>query len=226
MNLDQSALAPAPQWLIDRCGRAPERAEVDRAMPENVDTDRARDRAVHYLEKEAPEAVEGAAGDQTTYVVACRVKDLGVPESEAVDLMLDHWNDRCQPPWAPEELATKVRNAYQYGVEPPGAAAPEAQFEAVQPQAAGEASGTGETGAEGAHPFDRLNRSYAFVLTGTGHHILWETTDERGRFALRHLSETSFHKAHAAQTMTIETQKGSKAVPVTKLWMEHERRRS
>lgn len=228
LNTEHGALAPAPQWLIDRCGHAPERAAVDRAMPENVDIDAAVKRALHYLQNEAPLAVEGAAGDQTTYVVACRVKDLGVPERQAVDLMLDHWNDRCQPPWSPEELAVKVANAYRYGVEPPGAAAPEAQFEAVGPKAtgeAGEASGTSETG-DAAHPFDKLNRSYAFVLTGTGHHILWETTDQEGRFALRHLSETSFHKAHAAQTITIETQKGPRVQPVTKLWMEHERRRS
>lgn len=42
MNIEKITIAPAPQWLIDRCGRAPERAEVDRAVPENVDTDRAR----------------------------------------------------------------------------------------------------------------------------------------------------------------------------------------
>lgn len=197
----------------------------NREPPVAVDTDAAAQRAIHYLTKEAPEAVEGAAGDETTLFVANKVLDYGVPESDAVDLMLDHWNERCQPPWAPDDLAVKVGNAARYRHSRIGSAAPEAQFEAVQPQA-GAAGAEGETDDANAHPFDRLNRNYAFVLTGTGHHILWETTDERGRFALRHLSETSFHKAHAAQTMTIETQKGSKAVPVTKLWMEHERRRS
>ena len=47
-------------------------------------------------------------------------------------LMLDHYNPRCVPPWGADELATKVRNSYRYGVEPVGAAAPEAAFTAVE----------------------------------------------------------------------------------------------
>ena len=34
--------------------------------------------------------------------------------------MLDHWNERCSPPWGLEELKEKVEHAYAYGLNPPG----------------------------------------------------------------------------------------------------------
>lgn len=100
-----------------------------------IDPERAKARAIDYLTGQAPEAIEGAGGDHTTFVVAAKLKDLGVDAATAVELMLEHWFDGCG--WSPDELATKVRNAYTYGANPPGADAPEAQFSAV-PEAAKE----------------------------------------------------------------------------------------
>jgi len=93
----------------------------------------ATDRAAAYLVDEAPVAVEGSSGDETTYKVAARLKDMGVNEFDAWDLMAEHWNDRCSPPWSPEGLERKVRNAYQYGARPPGVDAPEVIFDGVTP---------------------------------------------------------------------------------------------
>jgi hypothetical protein len=49
----------------------------------------------------------------------------------AVDLMGEHWNDRCSPPWDVGELKTKVDNAYAYGARAPGAYSPEVDFAGV-----------------------------------------------------------------------------------------------
>jgi hypothetical protein len=38
----------------------------------------------------------------------------------ALNLMLQHWNDRCSPPWSPDELQVKVDNAYRYAENEPG----------------------------------------------------------------------------------------------------------
>jgi P4 family phage/plasmid primase-like protien len=99
-----------------------------------VDQDRARMRAIDYLEHEAPLAVEGQGGDSTTYKVACRVKDEGVDKLTCHALMLVHWNTRCTPPWSDEELQGKVEHAYKYGTEPIGSAAPEVVFADVPPE--------------------------------------------------------------------------------------------
>jgi len=86
------------------------------------------DRAVSYLTGPAPLAVEGDGGDQTTYRVACALKDFGLSEFMVWDLLAEHWNDRCSPPWDAEELERKVRNAFAYGLEAPGSKSPEVVF--------------------------------------------------------------------------------------------------
>ena len=127
-------IALAPAWLLERCGRSVrERSEPQSAPPAGVDREHSYDLALQYLRSHAPLAVEGAGGDETTYKVACRVRDFGVPIADAVELMAEHWNDNCTPPWAHDELAEKVANAYRYGENPPGAALPQADFTPVKP---------------------------------------------------------------------------------------------
>jgi hypothetical protein len=122
-------LLPAPDWLIGRCGVPRERSDGDASLPAHVDPERAMGAALEYL-KTAPLAIEGAGGDETTYRVACGVKDRGISEADALAVLVE-WNDRCLPPWSHEELAQKVANAYRYGTEAPGAALPQADFKPV-----------------------------------------------------------------------------------------------
>jgi RecA-family ATPase len=123
-------VAEAPQWMIDRAGKPTERPEKTLAPVIPLDQEYAIDFATKYLQEVDP-AVEGGGGDAQTYRVACHVKDLGVSRDKALELMLDHWNDRCSPPWDPEDLETKVKNAYSYGKEAPGSANPEAIFSKI-----------------------------------------------------------------------------------------------
>jgi len=122
--------AQAPAWLIERLGEARESEPRAAEVLEGIDPNRAEDRARVFLET-APPAIEGQGGDQTTYKTAARLKDLGVGKDVALDLMLD-WNETCEPPWELMELRQKIENAYSYGKEPQGAAAPEAVFGAVE----------------------------------------------------------------------------------------------
>lgn len=217
---DSSDLSPAPGWLIDACGRAPdEKPETSGTPPAEVDQDRAFKRVTHYLLHEAPLAVKGQGGDSVTYKVAARCKDFGVDAKTAHLLMLEHWNPRTTPGWSPERLWDKVSHAYKYGSSAPGASAPEMQFKPV-PRPPENPPMTPE--AEIGHPFERINKNYAFVLAGGGHHILWETTDQHGQFRLEHLAEESFHKDHASFLMAA----GDGVKPVTKLWMNSRDRRS
>lgn len=92
-------------------------------------------RAARYLLQEAGEAIEGSGGDAATYAVAARLKDFGVSQQTAFDLLLDCWNaDKAIPPWPAAKLLDKVRNAYRHGTVAPGRNSPalaETEFEAV-----------------------------------------------------------------------------------------------
>lgn len=236
--------ARAPAWYTRYGSRSDHRgpgASLAPSVP--VDQERAVLRAVDYLRHHAPLAIEGNNGDATTYTVACRVKDFGVDKATAAELLLQHWNDRCSPPWQADELTTKVENAYSYGNKPVGADAPEVQFDAVVHESGAYTNGgqsenadniAGRIRLDGAgssgdapgehpsHPFDKLNAEFAFVIAGGGSHILWETTDAKGAATLEHLSEPAFHKKHAAQFI----QAGKKSEPVTEAWMRWKGRRS
>lgn len=90
-------------------------------------------RAIAFLQSDqAPAAVEGENGDDTTYRVACRLRDLGVSEQAAFALLLTHWNDRCDPPWEPDDLNVKVENAYNYATGALGQMSPETHFADLQ----------------------------------------------------------------------------------------------
>jgi len=75
--------------------------------------------AIGYLSNAHP-AVEGSNGDQQTFATAARVREYGVSEAKCIELMLEHWNPRCEPPWDVAELTLKVANAYAYASRPQG----------------------------------------------------------------------------------------------------------
>lgn len=211
--LVDSEIAPAPVWLSERCGKSNrERSELPDRAAVQVDTARALDRGRLYLERDAP-----TAGDPDAYKVACRLKDFGVSEDEAISLMQMYWDPRCDPPRT-DNTVDPARNAYRYGLDPQGAAAPEADFE---PVAVSEICIQNQDKQVG-HPFEEINKAHAFVLAGGGDHILWETTDPKGRFKLVHLNTGSFHRKFAPHTMTV----GKKTNPVTEEWMAWKGRRS
>ena len=106
-----------------------------RVLPEGVDLDNPNhlDMAVEYLKNSRP-AIQGHAGDAGTYALACYiVRDLALSEETALDLMMRHWNDRCEPPWDQDELYAKVRNAARYANKQVGNATPEVMFAGVTP---------------------------------------------------------------------------------------------
>lgn len=125
MNIDA-----APDWLIKAAGTP--RQRHDNATAPLIDLDQAHAviRATDYLTTAAP-AVEGDGGDHHTYRTAARLKDFGISETTAYELMAEHWNERNSPPWDPEQLQQKVAHAYEYGKTPPGAADPMADFTPV-----------------------------------------------------------------------------------------------
>lgn len=125
----EAPVAPAPASLIARLDDPVERQSA--APVVDLDAPAALLAAVRYAEVDAPVAIEGAGGDHQTFVVACRLREMGVSEASALTILFDHWNDRCVPPWSAEELKTKIANAYAYAQNAPGSASIEAQMKGV-----------------------------------------------------------------------------------------------
>lgn len=91
------------------------------------------DRAISWLEDVAEHAVEGAGGDHITFATAAKLRDLGCSEETTLQLMLEHWNDECSPPWDADDLERKVQNAFSYGQQATGANSAEAEFDVKAP---------------------------------------------------------------------------------------------
>jgi hypothetical protein len=112
-------IAELPEPLREKLGGTPvkadreERALIDLDQPCNISA------AVDYARRADP-AIEGAGGDAHTLKIAMRLKDMGVSEETALEILLAEWNDRCSPPWDADELERKVANAYTYGRAAPG----------------------------------------------------------------------------------------------------------
>ncbi len=110
---NSTPIAGCPPWILYRVGAPLERTKhkepaIDLDRPDSIE------RAKAYLEAFAKPSIEGQGGDNNAYKVACKLHNLGVTEVTAIELMLEHWNERCEPPWSVEELQIKVENAYRY----------------------------------------------------------------------------------------------------------------
>jgi hypothetical protein len=121
-------IAECPDWLKGLAGKPRERTEKETTPLIPWDGELAVSLAVKYL-KTAPPALMGSAGNETIYITAAHVKDLGVSKETTIDLMLEHWYPRCEPNNRHESMVRIAGNAYTYGELPPGISNPEAVFE-------------------------------------------------------------------------------------------------
>lgn len=133
--INDAPVAPAPTWFADylRLSNTPDDVSQDSAIeldqPGNVA------HAIDYLRRDAPPAIQGQGGEHTLLMVAGQLKDMGISRECSVDLLLEHYNPRCEPPWdigdgpTADRLDIKVANAWRYLKQTqPGANTAEADF--------------------------------------------------------------------------------------------------
>lgn len=127
-EIDAAPIAEIPPALGERLRAA---RVKDRKAGETVgtlDLPQAIAAANSYIEREAPTAIEGSNGDQTTFRVACRLLDYGLTHEAAFELLVA-WNERCEPAWALDDLEKKLQNAAAYRRQAIGAENPVEGFE-------------------------------------------------------------------------------------------------
>ena len=114
-------LAALPQWCHDKL-RPQERvvAAADVALDTAENLQRAVSLLAGYVSA-GHVAIEGQGGNNRTYAVAAEVMNLGVSPERAIELLEEHFNPHCAPPWSHDELVTLVDNASRYAQNEPGA---------------------------------------------------------------------------------------------------------
>ena len=113
-------IAEVPNWvrgyLVSKRDRdaAADVPLIPLDLPENIE------KAGDFL-RTRPPAIQGQNGNQWTYETAQFLRDFGVSEDRAVDLMFTSgWNAKCEPEWDYDELGGVVEHAYRYGQNRPG----------------------------------------------------------------------------------------------------------
>lgn len=127
-------VAPAPSWMADYLD-AYEVEDVGQVPAIEQDTSDIITRASHYLRNDAKPSIQYQNGEFTLLMVAATLKDIGISQHKAVELLAEHYNVRCEPPWDIGEGATadrldvKVANAWAYlNQTQPGARSPQVEF--------------------------------------------------------------------------------------------------
>src|SRR5436189_75628 len=90
-QMENMNLLEAPDWLIRVCKKREQQKRQSNVDIE-LDTQEAIYKVTQWLQTAAPSAVEGGGGDNTTYGVACWVKDQGISEHQCFELLADNWN--------------------------------------------------------------------------------------------------------------------------------------
>jgi len=187
-HAENSTLQQCPEWVVEACGKYTEPTEDKKKGKKYQATEFDIERAIYYLENEAPQSVKGAGGDQTAYKVAARVKDFGISKEHCLEMMMDHWFEGSG--WTAQKLKPKIDHAYHYGKEAVGSSTPSAVFEEIKPES-----------NEEEFYLAKMNKNYALVYVGGSHSILHETVDERGRTVFHLLSEQTFKRKFSPLTV-------------------------
>ncbi|GIX04921.1 MAG: hypothetical protein KatS3mg114_0790 [Planctomycetaceae bacterium] len=111
--------ALAKQVVELRHGTVPPKSTVKSAPSTSVRADNRRNltpaeverRALAYLDK-LPPAISGQGGHSATYTAATvLVHGFELDPEQALGILLDRYNPRCDPPWTEKELRHKVEDA-------------------------------------------------------------------------------------------------------------------
>ncbi len=120
----------APTKLLELIKKEAHKKPKTQGIETYTDDEQTLQRCRQYLSMAKP-AVEGSGGDQDTFIVACRCRSFGISPHATLELLLEGWNKRCDPPWEPGDLQTKIDNAYAYDTAPLGVKSPKSDFDGI-----------------------------------------------------------------------------------------------
>lgn len=102
--LDDADPAPTPAWLVEWLRSRPA-APAAQDYPGDVSGDERARRRELFVEhcKTAPPSIAGAGGDLALFRVVQRgAYDLQLPTADVLEVVREHFDPRCEPPWGAE----------------------------------------------------------------------------------------------------------------------------
>ena len=130
-------VVPAPAWFGEYLGDKEAAPAVEQVPVIEQDTDDIATRAIYYLQNDAKPSIQGSNGEFALLMTAAVLKDMGISQEYAVDLINEYYNvpGKCEPQWELNEgpiadrLDMKIANAWNYLTKTaPGALSPRAEF--------------------------------------------------------------------------------------------------
>lgn len=140
--INDAPVADAPEWFAEYLKEV-EQADADQTPAIDLDKPETIERAIYFLTHDARSSILGKNGEYALLMNAAVLKDMGVSEEKAIELLAQYFNvpkgdgnhPYCDPLWSvgdgPKEdrLDVKVRNSRLYLKKvQPGAHSAEAEF--------------------------------------------------------------------------------------------------
>jgi replicative DNA helicase len=116
--------APAPAWLLEWLRARPASAEIQPEVGDVTDPEELEYRRGLFVDacKTMPPSVEGQAGDLALFNVVQRgAYDYALPIQTVLDVVREHFDPRCNPPWGKEldeRVIHKARDAKTRSTRP------------------------------------------------------------------------------------------------------------
>jgi len=125
-DMPYSVIFGTPDKLLDVPGGILEilgqpKIEVTGNQPENAFVDDDPLNIERFQETLAlmPPVKEGGRAD-STYIAACRGRDLGISKAKCLEVIIENYNPKLEPPLPNDELEHSVNSAYRYAKRPAG----------------------------------------------------------------------------------------------------------
>ncbi len=107
------AIAELPMAALDmliEAGTAGEEERTTSPRPRSLESDDTVADAAEWLCQSAPVAKEGSGHDTLMVVFGALLVGFGLEDATALDLAIEFYNPRCQPPWEGDELETHFQH--------------------------------------------------------------------------------------------------------------------
>jgi hypothetical protein len=111
LSMPAVELPEPPAWLVEILDGIRGNLQAPTCSTPLSPSSDVEKRALAYLDA-MPPAISGQGGHNVTYSAATMlVHGFEIPQDQALEMLLAHYNPRCEPPWTEKELRHKVQDA-------------------------------------------------------------------------------------------------------------------
>lgn len=105
-----------PEWIYTTIKSSKTKSRITDAGEIVVELDQPANvaLAIDFLQNDAEPSIQGQGGDFNLLKAAYYLKDIGISQQLGAELLNEHFNPRCEPPWDMADFVSKMTGAYSY----------------------------------------------------------------------------------------------------------------